>query len=846
MHGQRPIIFVTNGFETKIWDDTFYPPRPVQGIYTQEELKLSIQRRKSRKDIREAVVNEFIVERYYQKNSIKRVAEKLVNKKDGKLIGLSRAALIVMATGAGKTRTAAALVDVLTKSNWIKKALFLADRNALVRQAKNAFNEHLPHLSAIDLTREKEDKNTRLVFSTYPTIMNRIDDTSDNERMYGPGHFDLIIVDEAHRSIYKKYKAIFDYFDAIRIGLTATPRAEADKDTYALFDCEEHSPTFYYELEEAVHDGFLVPPKGQKVDLGFIQRGIKYDDLSEEEKDKYEETFRDEEEGEFPKEINASAINSWLFNSDTIDKMLAHLMEYGLKIDGGDKIGKTIIFARSHKHAEEIDKRFNKQYPQYSGEFLKIIDNYDKYAIDTLEDFKSPDKLPQISVSVDMLDTGIDIPEILNLVFFKPVYSKTKFWQMIGRGTRKCNDLFNPGQHKEYFNIFDFCRNFEFFEVNPEGIETSVPKSLSHKIFETNILLSESLREEAYKDEDLIQLRVDCLDFGNKCVRKLWDLRQNFRIKMALRWVDHFKERKNWDNLSKSDISDLFEHLGPLVELDDPDEAAKRFDLLIMNLQQAIIEESSRVDFFQSELKGITKKLSEITNITAVHEQLPTIQLILNEETKFDKSFITQLGDIKRNLRGLIKLIDKGKVKIYYTDFKDSIENIEEVPGLYDMPGGRSEDYRQKVEKHIRDHKNDLVISKLIHNVPVTSEELIRLEEILFDGEERGTKEEFQKELGAKQPLGVFIRSILGMDVNSAKEAFSEFMNKGNLRADQEEFVNNIINHLSINGVIDKRMLAQTPFTDINDQGIFGVFEDEDVMQIISIIDRVNNNAIVA
>ncbi|MHC4455381.1 MAG: type I restriction endonuclease subunit R, partial [Planctomycetota bacterium] len=717
MHGQRPIIFVTNGFETKIWDDTFYPPRPVQGIYTQEELKLSIQRRKSRKDIREAVVNEFIVERYYQKNSIKRVAEKLVNKKDGKLIGLSRAALIVMATGAGKTRTAAALVDVLTKSNWIKKALFLADRNALVRQAKNAFNEHLPHLSAIDLTREKEDKNTRLVFSTYPTIMNRIDDTSDNERMYGPGHFDLIIVDEAHRSIYKKYKAIFDYFDAIRIGLTATPRAEADKDTYALFDCEEHSPTFYYELEEAVHDGFLVPPKGQKVDLGFIQRGIKYDDLSEEEKDKYEETFRDEEEGDFPKEINASAINSWLFNSDTIDKMLAHLMEYGLKIDGGDKIGKTIIFARSHKHAEEIDKRFNKQYPQYSGEFLKIIDNYDKYAIDTLEDFKSPDKLPQISVSVDMLDTGIDIPEILNLVFFKPVYSKTKFWQMIGRGTRKCNDLFNPGQHKEYFNIFDFCRNFEFFEVNPEGIETSVPKSLSHKIFETNILLSESLREEAYKDEDLIQLRVDCLDFGNKCVRKLWDLRQNFRIKMALRWVDHFKERKNWD---------------------------KRFDLLIMNLQQAIIEESSRVDFFQSELKGITKKLSEITNITAVHEQLPTIQLILNEETKFDKSFITQLGDIKRNLRGLIKLIDKGKVKIYYTDFMDSIENIEEVPGLYDMPGGRGEDYRQKVEKYIRDHKNDLVISKLIHNVPVTSEELIRLEEILFDGEERGTKEEFQ------------------------------------------------------------------------------------------------------
>ena len=473
MFNQRPTIYYSNGFDTYLLNDTFCNDREVAGFYTKDELDLLIQRRTTRKDLQKFKVKSEIVDRPYQIEAVQRVAENLlVTGSDGTLRGRRRRSLLVMPTGSGKTRTAAAIVDMLTQCQWVKRVLFLADRNALVKQAKNSFNEHLPELTAIDLTKEKEDNKTRLVFSTYQTIINKIDALkSGDERFYGVGHFDLIIIDEAHRSVYQKYRAIFEYFDALLIGLTATPKSDIDRNTYELFHIEDHQPTFGYELADAVREGYLVPHKSMSVPLRFQREGITYAELSDEEKEEYEEKFGDPTTGAIPDSIDSGALNSWLFNADTVDRVLDFLMEEGIKIEGGDKLGKTIIFAKNHKHAVFIEERFNRNYPDLGSHFIKVIDNYDPKAQDLLEKFcedKKP-QYPQIAISVDMMDTGVDAPRVVNLVFFKVVRSATKFWQMIGRGTRLCPDLFGPGDHKKEFLIFDFCENFEFFDVRPEG-----------------------------------------------------------------------------------------------------------------------------------------------------------------------------------------------------------------------------------------------------------------------------------------------------------------------------------------------------------------------------------------
>ena len=499
--GQRPVIYYSNGYETELWDDSFYAPRKVHGFYTKDELQVMVNRRKDRKDPRLQPINNDITNRVYQKQVIKSVLDKFMKDTPNGLKGASRKALVVMATGTGKTRTAISFVDVLMKAGWISRVLFLADRNALVTQAKRNFNKLLPHLSSVDLTKEKEDKETRLVFSTYPTIMNCIDGVHNGgQRFYSVGHFDLIIIDEAHRSVYQKYGTVFDYFDAVMLGLTATPKDSADYDTYRLFEEEPGTPTFDYELQEAVDEKYLVPFKPRRVNLGFMTRGIHYDELSAEEKVRYEETFRDEH-GNMPESISSNAINNWLFNEDTIDKALDILMNEGIRVEGGDKIGKTIIFTRNHQHAEFIEARFNFLYPQYSNKFLRVIDNYEKYAQDLIDDFELIGKLPQIAVSVDMLDTGIDIPAIVNLVIFKPVYSKAKFWQMIGRGTRLCEILFAPGIDKEYFRVFDICRNFEFFKENEAGIEPVNYDSVTARILKNVVSLAEAFRQEPYLDD---------------------------------------------------------------------------------------------------------------------------------------------------------------------------------------------------------------------------------------------------------------------------------------------------------------------------------------------------------
>lgn len=844
MHGQRPIIFYSNGFDTYLWDDQFSPEREVQGFYSKDELQLLIDRRTTRTDLRDFKVNQDIAGRAYQLEAIKRVAENCTSiNTDSALRSRARRSLLVMATGSGKTRTAAALVDMFSKCNWVKRALFLADRNALVSQAKNSFNEHLPHLSAIDLTKEKEQDNTRLVFSTYPTIMNRIDGVRDDEeRFYGVGHFDLIIVDEAHRSVYQKYRAIFDYFDAMVIGLTATPKTQVDKNTYELFDIEDNNPTFAYELDSAVEAGHLVPPKAISVPLKFVREGVKYHELNEDEKRQYEEKFGDPSANEAPDEIGSEALNKWLFNTNTVDQVLAYLMENGIKVQGGDKLGKTIIFAKNHDHAVFIEERFNKNYPQYSNKFLRVIDNYESKAQDLLETFVDPyeEHDPQIAVSVDMMDTGVDAPRVVNLVFFKAVKSSTKFWQMIGRGTRLCPNLFGQGEDKKHFVIFDYCQNFEFFNVNPEGIESKRIKGLTQRIFEAKLDVAMAIRDNINSTDEQQALAENYI---NTLHHQITGLNQSrFEVSAKLKWVIEYSDKKRWQQLSKGDVVDIKNHLSGLIPPDkNDDEFARRFDMVVLSYQLALLGNAYNKNRFANQITQASTQLLKKKNIPEVGAQVPLLTQ-MQSSTFWQAININHLENVRLALRDLMKYIDKEKQINVVTHFEDTLDHhaVHEQDALPTY--GKLQSYKDRVATYVRNHKDHLVIQKLKSNKPITETDLQTLETILFDGEELGTKEDYTKHYGDK-PLGEFIRSIVGLDVNAAQAVFAEFLQAGNLRADQMTFVNHIIEHLSKNGIVDKKKLFEPPFTHVHDQSLFGVFDDVHAAKVVQLIDQVNHNA---
>ncbi|RJR08458.1 DUF4145 domain-containing protein [Candidatus Parcubacteria bacterium] len=822
-YGQRPIIFYSNGFKTWIWDDCNYPPRPIQGFYTKDELQLIINRRKSKEDLVKISINKQIAGRYYQEEAIRRVAEAYNSKK--------REALLVMATGTGKTRVSIAIVEFLMKANWVRRVLFLADRTALVNQAKNAFNAHLPQASLVDITKDKDDTTSRIVFSTYPTMMNLIDENRhDGQKRFGVGHFDLIIIDEAHRSVYSKYKSIFDYFDALILGLTATPKADIDRNTYSLFHLEDHVPTYAYELDEAVKDGFLVPYKAYEVPIKFPQRGIKYDDLSDEEKEEYELTFRDEETGELPELIDAAEINEWLFNIDTVDKVLTCLMENGIKTEAGDKLGKTIIFAKNHNHAEFIKERWDKNFYHLKGKFLRVIDNQVQYTQSLIDDFYGKDKDPVVAVSVDMLDTGIDVPEIVNLVFVKIVRSKAKFWQMIGRGTRICEDLFGPGLHKECFYIFDFCENFQFFGKKPEGHKTSRQVSLGERIFQKRLELVRHLQESTEHPE----LHKSILDTLHENICGL-DI-DSCLIRTHKKQVMKYRKRDHWDNLSAVDIAEISEHLAHLPMKLEEDEYARRFDNFILNIQAAIIK-GTAYERLKTELIDMAAGLEKKSNIPAVTEKINLLHDIQSGE--FWKNInIAKLDNVREGMRDLIKFLDKEEKKIVITDFEDTMGDVIDVTGTFHY--GNLKDYRKKVEKYIRENQDHITVYKLKHNKRITDFDITQLESMLFK-DDIGTREEFQRAFGDK-PLGYFIRSIIGLDKMAAKEAFSDFMSKGSLTGNQINFINQIIDYLTHNGVMEPDILFEPPFTEKHHQGIIGLFPTE-AKNIIEIIKTINKNA---
>lgn len=836
--GQRPIIFFSNGDETWLWDDFFFPPRPVQGFYTKDQLQLLINRRTSRLPLKEMEIDRSIVNRPYHIEGIRRVTESFEKEK-------KRKALVVMATGTGKTQFSIALVKILMQANWVRRVLFLADRTVLVRQAKSKFTQYYPDVSTVNLIEERDDLNSRIVFSTYQTMMNTIDRSRDDadraSKWFGVGHFDLVIIDEAHRSIYLKYRAIFDYFDALLLGLTATPKTEVDRNTYRLFQLEDNVPTFFYELDQAVNEKYLVPHVATKVPLKFVQQGIRYNELSEQEKEEYEALFFDDATGMLPEYIEPGAVNQWLFNADTIDKVLIFLMEQGLKIEGGDRLGKTIIFARNHLHAIEIKKRFDYLFPGYRGTFAQVIDYSTDFAQVRIDDFSESIKDPMIAISVDMLDTGIDIHEIVNLVFFKIVRSRAKFWQMIGRGTRTCPGLFGPGKDKKHFIIFDFCDNFAFFDVYPEGITPSQTESLTGRIFKKRVILAHLLRSrQPGEDSDNRRLFQYLADTLHRHVQEL-DPR-SFFVRPHRKYVEEYSERPRWDQLEISDISDIQEQLTPLISPDDPDEYSRWFDLLIVNMQIYVFENNSTKEYYIKRLRELAASLEKLGTIPAVKKHMKRIHAIRSDH--FIQTITPWiLEEIRRELRDLIKFIEPTKREPVFTDFVDEIGIPAKINGDY-KPSEDMENYRYKMEKIIRENQNHITIYKLKHNKPITRVEFEELERLLFKDLEAANREAILEEYKNNRSLGRFIRSIVGLEREVVNEAFSQFISNPEFNADQITFINRILDYLTRNGYIERKNLMEQPFSDIHDNGLLGVFNHDQAQTIIHIIDTINENAI--
>ena len=823
-YGRRPIIFLSNGFDTRIWNDKYYPERKVASIYSKRDLEKLFNLHTMRTTLKNVMVDKAIAGRYYQEGAIKAVCEAFDKKN-------RRKALLVMATGSGKTRTVIALCKVLLDHGWVKNILFLADRNSLVTQAKRAFVNMLPDLSVTNLCEDKENFDARCVFSTYQTMMNCIDTVKDEneKKLFTVGHFDLVIVDEAHRSIYNKYKDIFNYFDAPLVGLTATPKDEIDKNTYEIFELENGVPTYGYELGQAVADGFLVDFMSVESKLKFIEQGIVYDDLSEEDRQAYEDTFEDEN-GELPESIASSAINEWVFNEDTIRQVLHILMQDGLRIDYGEKIGKTIIFAKNHEHAEKIHEIFGKEYPNLPG-YTKVIDNYMTYAQSAIDEFSDPKKLPQIAISVDMLDTGIDVPEVLNLVFFKKVMSKAKFWQMIGRGTRRCDGLMD-GKDKDKFYIFDFCGNFEFFRMN-NGRPTANQIALQGAIFKLKAQIAFKLQDLAYQTTDLIAFRKFLVDDMVCKVREL--NKENFAVRQHLRYVEQYANPDNYNSLTYEDTLLMAEELAPLITPDEDEASAVRFDALMYGIELAYLA-GKKYSRARTDLYKKVSGIASVANIPEIMVQSDLINKILHTDY-LDNAGINEFEHIRENLRDLMKYIPRTGVK-YITNFDDEILSVEWNES--DLESDDLKNYKAKAEFYIRQHQDEAAIAKLKSNVPLSADDVKVLERILWS--EVGSKKDYEAEYGEK-PLGEFVREIVGLDMTAAKAAFAEYLNDVNLDADQIYFVNQIIEYIVRNGVMkDMSVLQEPPFTDRG--SIVEVFTDISIwLGIRNVIEQINANA---
>lgn len=837
-YGRRPMMFTTNGFDTYFWDDESYPQRRVSSIFSKRDLQKLINRREERKDLNSIRIDDKITDRYYQKEAIRAVCDNLMQG--------HRKNLLVMATGSGKTRTASSLTDVLSRGGYVTNVLFLADRTALVKQAKDDFKNYLPDMSLCNLLSNKDDKNARIIFSTYPTMLNAIDSekTEDGERLFTPSHFDLIIVDEAHRSIFKKYRTIFEYFDAIVVGLTATPKIDVDRNTYDFFEMEDGVPTYAYDYEMAVNrDHVLVPYFNIETSTKFLEEGIVYDDLKEKDKERYEEDFGDEE-GNMPGYVPSPALNTFVFNEKTVDFVLQDLMENGIKVEGGDRIGKTIIFAQNKTHTEFILQRFNKLYPNLKGKFAKRITCEDTYAQSVIDEFKIANKEPYITVSVDMMDTGIDVPEVVNLVFFKKVRSKTKFWQMIGRGTRLCTDqTFVDRQDGEYadkkrFYIFDYCGNFEYFRANKEGIEGKDTESLSEKIFGKRVRIIQNLQTVDYLGEEYQNWRNELVDVVLQQIQSL--NKELIAVYMQRRYIEKFNNKEAFTCISEQDSHDLSSHIALVVTMDDKDEYAKRFDNLMYGLIIAQMEMLPGFKKAKNQVCILMGALEQKAIIPKVKEKLALIQMVTTDEFWLANDIIL-FEKIRVELRDLIKLtVDEGmgKQKIM-TSLADPVLSRKEgdvLDAAYDF-----EDYRLKVNRYIEQHKNHIAIWKLRNNVKLESGDYKVLESIFT--KELGNEEDYKREFG-ETPFGLLIRKIAKLEHEAAMKAFAIFIDDESLNQQQIVFVKKIVDYVEQNGYIENvTELMKPPFD--KPMSFMKLFDSKRQSEIVKLVNEIKENALV-
>ncbi|MEO7349392.1 MAG: DEAD/DEAH box helicase family protein, partial [Terrimesophilobacter sp.] len=808
--GQRPVIFYTNGYDHWIWDDLMYPPRQVQGFYTQDQLELLIQRRTSRKPLASLPVSTEIIDRTYQQRAVRKVAEALEHKE--------RRALLVMATGSGKTRTVIALADLLIRANWAKRILFLGDRIALVNQATNAFKALLPDAAPVNLITDK-DSEGRVYLSTYPTMMGLIDQGlagggSDALRRYGPGYFDLIIIDEAHRSVYQKYGAIFEYFDSLLVGLTATPKNEIDHNTYGLFDLEDGVPTDSYDLTEAIAEGYLVPPVGRTVATQFVREGIKYADLSPHEKEEWD--LLDWADDVVPEEVGASAMNSWLFNEDTVDKVLEVLMTDGRKVAGGDVLAKTVIFAKNIKHAEFIERRFNANYPADAGHFARVIVSGLPYVQSLIDDFSNSAKFPQLAISVDMLDTGIDIPDIVNLVFFKPVHSKTKYWQMVGRGTRLRPNLYGPGDDKKDFVIFDVCQNIEYFNEDYPEAQSSGGEPLGSRLFAARLALLAGIdsaegeagdgQGEAFVEHTLATLRGEIASGLHAQVRGM--SLDNFLVRPHRKAVEHFADVRRWQHPSGAEVelASTLRRLPSATDALDIDEQAKRFDLFALRAQLGVLVGDPGFAAAKSRIQAIANALAEQRGIPAIKNELTLIAAVASDEW-WDDVTVPMVEMARKHLRGLVSLIDPSVKAIVYTDFMDSAAT-EEVEIKHFAVGVDRQRFREKAFAFLIEHQDDVVLFKLRHGRQLTPLDLAELERIMLaSGEFKKT--ELSSAAEESNGLGLFVRSLVGMDHAAAVAALADFTGATIFTGNQLTFVNLIVEQLTRTGSVDPGLLYE-------------------------------------
>jgi type I restriction enzyme, R subunit len=672
--------------------------------------------------------------------------------------------------------------------------------------------------------------------STYPTMVGLIDEVGSEERRFGVGHFDLVVIDEAHRSVYRKYKAIFEYFDSLLIGLTVTPKNEVDRDTYRLFDLETGVPTDAYSLEEAVSDGFLVPPKAVSLTTDFLDRGIRYDDLSEEEKEAWDALEWDED-GMVPAAVDPPAFNKWLFNADTVDRVLLHLMTQGLKIEDGDRLGKTIIFAKNREHANFIASRFDANYPHLAGHFTRVIEHQITYAQSLIDDFSILRKPPHIAVSVDMLDTGIDVPEIVNLVFFKPVRSKTKFWQMIGRGTRLCPDLFGPARNKKFFYIFDWCRNFEFFNEHPDVTEGAAPAALAKRLFAARVELVgevDTKVEAISKPDHIPEVKTLRDGLAADLRNEIWGMSlDNFLARPHRRYVEKFSSDNAWAKVDADAQHELIEHVAGLPSaVVDYDLAAKQFDLVVLRAELALLRADPAFQGLKTKITEVASLLEEFGNVPLVAAEMALILEVQTDEFWQDIT-LPMLETVRRRLRALVKLIEYKKRPLVYSDFEDAEGATTEiaVPGI--AVGTDLDAFRRKARIFLKPYENHIALLKVKRNEQLTPTDLKELERIFL---EAGVDETSLDSLQTDGGLPRFVRTLIGLDRRAAMQAFAEFLDNRKLTADQVEFLNLVIDHLTARGVLDPKLLYETPFTDFDAKGVEGVFERSDVVRLVEIL----------